>query len=675
MKKLLYGAAYYDEYMPYDRLQQDVAMMKKAGINTVRIAESTWSTCEPQEGVFDFSHVERVMDAMEEAGINVIIGTPTYAIPTWMVKSHPDVMAETVKGRGIYGARQIMDITHPVYRFYAERVIRKLMECTAHRKCVIGFQVDNETKYYGTAGKNVQEKFVKYLRKKFNNDLDAMNYEFGLDYWSNRINAWEDFPDVRGTINGSLGAEFEKFQRTLVDEFLSWQADIVNEYRREDQFITHNFDFEWRGYSYGVQPDVNHYHAAKALTIAGTDIYHPTQDDLTGAEIAFGGDMTRSLKRDNYLVLETEAQGYPGWTPYKGQLRLQAYSHLASGANSVMYWHWHSIHNSFETYWKGLLSHDMQENAPYREACIIGNEFSRLGSHLVNLKKKNDVAILVSNEALTALKWFGIEATAAGDNGIGYNDVVRWLYDTLFKMNIECDFVWPESDNLDQYKAIFVPALYAVPDELLEKLKQYTANGGTLVATFKTAFANENVKVSHEMQPHILSNCFGISYQQFTFPKNTGLSGSIIDGTVKGADEKAEAKVFMELLMPQEAEVLASYDHYNWKEYAAITKNHYGKGTAIYIGCMTDNNTLKAVLTEALNSAEVEIPEYSWPVIVRKGTNDLGKCVRYILNYSAEEQNVVYHGADGTELFSEESVQDGETVTVLPWNVKIIEEV
>ena len=674
MKKLLYGAAYYDEYMPYDRLQQDVAMMKKAGINTVRIAESTWSTCEPQEGVFDFSHVERVMDAMEEAGINVIIGTPTYAIPTWMVKSHPDVMAKTVKGRGIYGARQIMDITHPVYRFYAERVIRKLMECTAHRKCVIGFQVDNETKYYGTAGKNVQEKFVKYLRKKFNNDLDAMNHEFGLDYWSNRINAWEDFPDVRGTINGSLGAEFEKFQRTLVDEFLSWQADTVNEYRREDQFITHNFDFEWRGYSYGVQPDVNHYHAAKALTIAGTDIYHPTQDDLTGAEIAFGGDMTRSLKRDNYLVLETEAQGYPGWTPYKGQLRLQAYSHLANGANSVMYWHWHSIHNSFETYWRGLLSHDMQENAPYREACIIGNEFSRLGSHLVNLKKKNDVAILVSNEALTALKWFGIEATAAGDHGIGYNDVVRWLYDTLFKMNIECDFVWPESDNLDQYKAIFVPALYAAPDELLEKLKQYTANGGTLVATFKTAFANENVKVSHEMQPHILSNCFGISYQQFTFPKNTGLSGSIINGIAKGADEEAEAKVFMELLMPQEAEVLASYDHYNWKEYAAITKNHYRKGTAIYIGCMTDDNTLKAVLTEAFNSAEVEIPEYSWPVIVRKGTNDLGKCVRYILNYSAEEQNVVYHGADGTELFSEESVQDGESITVLPWNLKIVEE-
>ena len=672
MKELLFGAAYYDEYMPYDRLQQDVAMMKKAGINTVRIAESTWSTCEPQEGVFDFSHVERVMDAMEEAGINVIIGTPTYAIPTWMVKSHPDVMAETVNGRGIYGARQIMDITHPVYRFYAERVIRKLMECTAYRKCVIGFQVDNETKYYGTAGKNVQEKFVKYLRRKFNNDLDAMNHEFGLDYWSNRINAWEDFPDVRGTINGSLGAEFEKFQRTLVDEFLSWQADIVNEYRREDQFITHNFDFEWRGYSYGVQPDVNHYHAAKALTIAGTDIYHPTQDDLTGAEIAFGGDMTRSLKRDNYLVLETEAQGYPGWTPYKGQLRLQGYSHLASGSNSVMYWHWHSIHNSFETYWKGLLSHDMQENAPYREACIMGKEFSEIGSHLVNLKKKNDVAILVSNEALTALKWFGIEATAAGNNGIGYNDVVRWIYDALYQMNIECDFVWPESDNLEQYKAIFVPALYAAPDELLERLKQYVADGGYLITTFKTAYTDENVKVYHDAFPHVLNECLGISYSNFTFPKDVKLSGT--------ADEQAE--LFMELVKPEGAEVLASYDHYAWKDYAAVTRNHYGKGTAQYLGCKTSEKYLQKLLADAMKEAGIAdaVQNTEFPVIVRRMKDENGKTVWFYFNYSHTPAEVVYIGADGEYLMKENrtfpgiDVAAGEKLALGSWDVQIIRE-
>ena len=93
---------------------------------------------------------------------------------------------------------------------------------------------------------------------------------------------------------------------------------------------------------------------------AGCDIYHPTQDYLTGTEIAFGGDLTRSLKRTIILCLRPEAQGFPQWTPYDGQLRLQAFSHLASGANMVEYWHWHSIHNSFETYWKGLLSHDFK---------------------------------------------------------------------------------------------------------------------------------------------------------------------------------------------------------------------------------------------------------------------------------------------------------------------------
>ena len=677
MKELLYGVAYYDEYMPYDRLDKDVEMMKKAGINTVRIAESTWSTCEPQPGVFDFSHVERVMDAMEEAGINVIIGTPTYAVPTWMVKAHPDVLAETVRGRGIYGARQIMDITHPVYLFYAERVIRELMKRTAHRKCVIGFQLDNETKYYGTAGKNVQEQFVKYIREKFHDDLDALNYEFGLDYWSNRINAWEDFPDVRGTINGSLGAEFEKFQRTLVDKFLGWQADIVNEYRREDQFVTHNLDFEWRGYSYGIQPYVNHFHASQCLTIAGTDIYHPTQDDLTGAEIAFGGDLIRSLKQDNYLVIETEAQGFPGWTPYKGQLRLQAYSHLASGANSVMYWHWHSIHNSFETYWKGLLSHDFQENATYREACTIGNEFARLGKHLVNLKKKNEVAVLVSNEALTALNWFRIQEQAPGADAksIYYNDVMRWMYDTLYHMNVECDFIWPESENLEQYKAIVVPALYAAPDELLIRLKQYVENGGTLIASFKTAFANENVKVSHEVQPHILSNCFGVHYDQFTFPKNVGLTGEVI---LKKTDQKGNAhpaaNVFMELLVSEGAEVLASYEHYNWKDYAAITRNHYGKGQAVYIGCMTDEETLKSVYKAVLPEAGVEIPEYHYPIIVRKGLNDLGKTVCYFLNYSGMELEMPYDYKNGIELLENTAVENGTALQMPAWGVKIVEE-
>lgn len=672
MDRIRFGAAYYDEYMPCQRLEQDVAMMKKAGINTVRIAESTWSTCEPQEGEFDFSHVIRVLDIMEREGIDVIVGTPTYAVPSWMAESYPEILAVTAEGRGIYGPRQIMDITHPAYRFYAERVIRKLMECTASRPCVVGFQLDNETKYYGTAGKNVQRQFVKYLRRRFDGDLEALNREFGLDYWSNRVDAWEDFPDVRGTVNGSLGAEFEKFQRSLVTEFLSWQADIVNEYRREDQFITHNLDYEWRGYSYGVQPFADHSRIAECLTVAGTDIYHPSQDELTGTEIAFGGDICRCLKQDNYLVLETQAQGYPNWTPYPGQLRLQAYSHIASGACGVEYWHWHSLHNACETYWKGLLGHDFAENETYLEACRIGGEFARLNGHLTGIRKTNQTAILVSNEALTALRWFGIEATASGSRpgDVEYNDVVRWIYDALYRMNEECDIIWPETEDLDRYRVIITPALYAASDSLLERLRDYAARGGVLVSTFKTGFTDENVKVSREVQPRILRECMGVRYHQFAFPKNVKLTGEIC-----GKKAEGEARAFMELLIPEGGEVLAAYDHHGWKDSAAVVRNQYGKGWGYYIGCMTDSGFLEQILTEVLNRAGVSrAAGECFPVIVKEGINGLGRRLRFYLNYSAEEQKAVYTGRQGRDILTGRKVTEKEVLAIPAWDLQIVEE-
>ena len=668
MNKIIYGAAYYDEYMPVDRLDKDIEMMKEAGINTVRIAESTWSTCEPQLGKFDFSHVIKVIDAMEKAEINIIIGTPTYAVPGWLVKLCPDVLATTKSGRGIYGPRQIMDITNETYLFYAERVIRELMQVTAHRKGVIGFQIDNETKYYGTAGNNVQFKFVKYLRHKFHDDLEAMNREFGLDYWSNRIDAWEDFPDVRGTINGSLGAEFEKFQRMLVDEFLTWQASIVAEYKRSDQFITHNFDFEWRGYSFGIQPMVNHLKAAQSITMAGVDIYHPAQDDLTGAEIAFGGDVMRSVKNNNYLVMETQAQGFPCWTPYKGQLRQCAYSHLASGADAVMYWHWHSIHNSFETYWKGLLSHDFEKNPAYDEACIVGNELKKIGSQLIHLKKNNKAAILVSNEALTALDWFTVDGTAEGSGKIRYNDIVRWLYDVLYKMNVECDIIWPETEDLSQYKVIFAPAIYAVPEMTISRLKKFAAQGGILAATFKSFFANENVKVFIDRQPHGMDDVFGISYNQFTFPKNVALQGELYkeEGIKRG-----EAKAFMELLKTTSGQVLANYDHEMWREYGAITLNEYGKGYGVYIGCMTDEKTLSAVIRKILSLGGLRCQPYNFPVIIREGINSHGKNIRYIFNYSNQEQKIYYEFSHGYNIICGSSVEKGQEILLPPWSVNI----
>ena len=683
--KLYFGAAYYSEYLPYDRVEKDMEMMEKAGMNVIRIAESTWSTLEPQEGVYDFTHIDRMLNAAACHHISVIVGTPTYAVPTWLVKKYPDILAITQNGRERYGHRQNMDITDPDYLSHAERVIRVLMEHVKDVPHVIGYQLDNETKSYGTAGPRVQAMFVDYLKENFP-DINDFNHEFGLDYWSNRVNDWDDFPDVRGTINQSLAAEFCKFQRSLVTKFLSWQADIVREYKRDDQFITQNFDFDWTTHSIGYQSQVDQYDASRCMTVAGADIYHPSNEELTGAEITVCGNISRSLKKDNYLILETEAQGLTPWLPYPGQLRLQAYSHIANGSNSVMYWHWHSIHNAIESYWKGVLSHDFSENETYREAVVIGNEWKKIGSHLKNLKKENKIAIMLDNASLTGFTQFPLENAGAN----GYNTVMRWFSDALYRLNIEYDMISSKERDFSSYECLIVPALYSAPESLLLALDSYVRNGGHLITTFRSGFSDEYLKIYPDMQPHILHECLGLHYDQFTHPHHVDIV-PVQSDVMAAAQEHfshpddsafsltSSACEWMELITCDTAVPVLKYSHPAYERYAAAAKNQYGNGSTLYFGTMFENDELlESVLLSFLHETgfsggdlSSDAPHY--PLIIKRGINDSGKELCYYLNYSKDPVSVTHHGKNGVELISEAAIVCGDKIDLGGWGVAVVE--
>ena len=666
MDQLHFGVAYYDEYMPSPRVDEDIVLMKQAGVTVVRIGESTWSTLEPRDGVFDFSSLDRVLEAMGREGIAVIVGTPTYAVPPWLARKHPEVLATTPAGRNKYGPRQNMDIAHPAFRFHAERVIRSLLGHVAGHPAVIGYQADNETKHYHNHGPAVQQAFVAHLKDRFGT-TDALNKAFGLDYWSNRVNDWEDFPPVDATINASLGSAYAAFQRSLVTEYLAWQVDLIREYRKPGQFITHNFDFEWRGHSFGVQPDVDHFAASRPFDVAGIDVYHPTQHRLTGAEISFCGDVARSWKHANYFVLETQAQGFPEWVPFPGQLRLQAFSHFASGANLVEYWHWHSIHNSFETYWKGLLSHDLRPNPTYEEAVEWGNEAKRIGSRLVNLRKSPRAAFVVSNQALSAMNSF-----QQVFGGLTYNDVVRRLYDAAYRLNIECDFVTPDYGDLSAYELLFVPALYSAPDRALERCNEFAARGGTLIATLTSGFSDENVKVRTVVQPGLLTESLGIRYSQFSKAEALALKGDPFDA---GPDHN-RVDGWFEFVESLGAETLAVYDHPHWSRYAAVTLNRHRAGWAAYIGCQPDPLVMTGALTEILvRTGQFDRLAFpSWPVVRKTGTNTAGHSITYYLNYSDTLAKVSHAGTPGVELLSSMPVAAQQTLPLPPWGVLIVEE-
>lgn len=664
MDTILYGVAYYEEYMPYERLEQDVQLMQKAGITVVRMGESSWGLWEPQDGHFDFAWMDRVIDRMQKAGIKVILGTPTYSVPAWMYKEHPEIFIKRFDGKTItFGYRQNADLMNPTYRSYCERIIRKLLEHYKNNPAVIGWQIDNETSAGDAANLDVQAGFVEYLKKKFKT-VDELNRDWLLNYWGQRLNDWTEIPPQEGIINPGWKLEWQRYQRWITTDFLAWQASIANEYKRPDQFITHDLAGPPR-------PQVNERDIARSMDIMAANPYHGTQDQFDGIGSSMVGDYTRSLKNTNYLVTETNAQTI-GWDskeqfpPYDGQLRLDVYTHLSSGANMVEYWHWHSIHNGQETYWKGVLSHDLEPNRAYAEVSRTAHELQRIGPHLVDLLPTNKVAILYSADS-----WDGIEFMKFSDK-VNYQTLLSQMYSALYRNNVGVEFVFPDTVDLSRYKVVIAPLLYVASDELLTRLAEYVRGGGHLVTTFKSGFTNEFDTVRWTMAPGPLRKAAGFRYQEFSsLTKPLALKSDPF-----GAASDNLVSEWAEMLVLEGAQPLAYYDHPFFGKYPAITRNRFGSGTLTYEGTVLSDVLQSKVLLDVIKLAGLKGPDQDLPaaVHVKHGTNSQGKAIDYYMNYSSDQQTFKYAYNAGRELLKGEAVSSSQPLTLGPWDLVIIEE-
>ncbi|SDF81032.1 beta-galactosidase [Massilia sp. PDC64] len=674
MPTVLYGAAYYHEYMPYERLDKDVQMIKAAGFNVVRLGESTWSLWEPEDGRFDTAWMDRVVDAMGKAGIKVVMGTPTYSIPAWMARQHPEILATKFNGaKNTYGMRQNMNTDSPAYRFYAERLIRRIVAHYKDNPNVIGWQVDNETASYGAANDDVFIRFQHYLEKKFGTPENLSRAWF-LNYWGQDLHSWTDLPRPDGAQSTGYKLEWSRWSQMRVTDFLHWQAQLVRECAGPRQFVTHDFAGSLHG-------DVNEEAVAKKLDVAGVNIYHwGTQDQYNGAAQKLDGDFTRSLKGGNFLVTETNAQTtdwsssfqYP---PYDGQFRQDVYTHLSNGANMVEYWHWASIHANQETYWKGVLSHDLEPNRAYAEMSRTGKELQKIGQRLVDLRIRNDVAILWSRDSLNAINDMPFAKQtqwgAAGSNA-DYGSEVRQIHRALYDLNVGTDFVFPETADLSAYKVLVVPSLYIADDALLARIAEFVRKGGHVVMGFKSGFANENAAVRWTMAPGPLRQVLGFHYQEFSnLAQPLALKG---DPFQAGDDNKV--RHWAEFLQLDTAKALAWYDHPFFGRWPAITANQYGAGKAVYEGTYLSDKLQKAVLQSVLLEKGLIGPDQQLPshIQARTGVNRFGKTIRYYFNYSGNPATFTYRHKAGTDLLTSRAVKADETVTLAPWDLVIVEE-
>jgi beta-galactosidase len=217
-----------------------------------------------------------------------------------------------------------------------------------------------------------------------------------------------------------------------------------------------------------------------------------------------------------------------------------------------------------------------------------------------------------------------------------------------------------------------VPALYAAPDSLLQRLNLFAKNGGHILYTFKCGFANENGKVRTSKQPGIIGEACGIEYSQFTIPVNVSLK----DDPFHVGKENNTVQKWMELINPTTAIVLAQYDHAVWGKYAAITQNKYGKGLVTYMGCMTSDTITEKIIENVVKAAGLWSvdQEIRFPLIVKSGVNQLGKIIHYYFNYSDKPASFIYRHNNGEELLTGTGVAHDKSLEIAAWGVKIIEE-
>ena len=661
---ILYGASYYWEYMPQERLERDFELMEKAGLSFIRVGESSWGVLEPSDGRFDFDWLGRVLDRARKAGIQVIVGTPTYSIPAWLYKKHPEIQVKpTGQPRYTYGLRQMTDLTHPVYRKYAERVIRKLVERFRDHPAVIGYQLDNETHPSGTADAHVQAAFRERMRRLFVTP-EALNKAWGLNYWGQRINSFDEVPPREGALNPGYKLEWERFQQSVATDFLAWQAEIVRGLKRPAQFITHDF-------CGGLPTDVRQFDIARAVDVPAVNVYFGLQDDMTGEEIAWSGDINRSFKRSNYLVTETTAQT-TGWNstgqfpPYDGQLRLAAYANILSGANLVAYWHWHSLHYGQETYWKGVLGHDLEPGRVYGEVARIAGELRRIGPALANLRKSNRVAILYSLDSLHGLDIMPF------DGRVGYMSVLSQLYRSLYRLNVETDFVHPEDPRFEDYDLVIVPALYIADDALLLRIADYVKGGGHVLMTFKSGFCDRHSTVRPVTAPGPLREACGFSYREFTNLK----SPLKLRGDPFKAGRANSVSVWAEYLEPETCRPLAVYDHPVFGDFPAVTRNEFGKGVLTYEGTFLSDELQDRLVADCLAGAGIPAEDAGLPPGVKAKHARLadGAAVHAYFNFSASRREFVYGRAGGLDLLTGAAVDPKGRLVLAPWDCVIVRE-
>jgi beta-galactosidase len=568
--RLLFGGDYNPEQWPREVWAEDMALMRRAGVNTVTIGVFSWSVIEPREGQFEPGWLDDVVALLDENEIGFFLATPTASPPPWFTRAHPDALPVRADGTYVsHGSRDTYAISAPAYRQAARRVARFLAERYGAHPRLRGWHVHNE---YGTVdhGPHSAAAFRRWLLKRYGS-LEALNDAWYTAFWSQRYDDWDEILPPRTTQYLANPAHAVDFKRFCSDEMLAACVEQRDEIRAAGSTapVTTNF----------MQPTWDHLNQwdwSEQLDVASVDHYLDTTGPDGEAHVAYGADLTRSWGGGPWLLMEQSASGIRDRArqAFKdpGRMLRNSLGYVARGSQGALFFQWRASAGGSETWHSAMVPHVGPESRTFEGIVELGSLLGRL-QEIAEPPQDGPVV-----EADVAILWdangrWSLQTPHLPNDDLDYTAEVRATHRALWRAGVAVDFVRPCADAA-RYRVLFVPTLMAMDSGTVEWLTRYVEAGGHLVVGRFTGIADEHQRVAPGGYPGRLRDLLGIRVTEH-HPLDPAETQELSDGST--VDQ------WTERMDPPRAEVLATYTQGSLTGLPAVTRHLVGDGSATYV--------------------------------------------------------------------------------------------
>lgn len=588
----LHGGDYNPEqwlHMP-EILEQDIRYFKQAHINEVTLGVFAWAALEPEEGRYEFGWMERIIERMAKEGIGVILATPSGARPKWLSDRYPEVLRVSENGeRNYFGGRHNHCYSSPVYREKTRAVNGELAKRFGNHPAVKLWHISNE---YGGACycPLCQQKFREWLKERFSS-IEELNRSWCTGFWSHTYQNFDQIeaPSSRGeSMLHGLTLDWKRFVTAQTRDFMEEEIAAIREAGSEKP-VTTNFMYRYDGLDYRE--------LAKSVDIVSWDTYptwHKGPVWKTALDCGMQHDLFRSMKKQPFLLMESSPSS-TNWQPVSklrkpGMIQAAGLQALAHGSDSVMYFQIRQSRGASEKFHGAVIDHyGGNDTRVFGEVTETG-EVLKVLREIAGSGLRSEIAILYEWQNRWALE----DAQGPRNAGMYYEECVQKIYESFRAVGQNIDFIGSE-DTLEGYRILAIPMGYLLSDAFTEKVREFVARGGTLLATYWTGVVDEHDLCYLGETPHGLTEVLGLQSMEIDGLYDGESNGLIAAETelvkteqlkadrAKTGQEAYECRNLCELVRLQGAVALYVYEKDFYAGMPAVTVHQYGLGLAYYV--------------------------------------------------------------------------------------------